>query len=174
MIGNLTASQPQICSQITFYTRWIRIYFKHIFSDVTTMTKSLTESSGMETIVQGSRAMIFTVNTIFGTWKIILIHSKINLGDFFPYKVWVKKNVTHIALNFSNLDCFSEKSFKSSKNTHAKDLKMVRQVNIVKKLPPGIMIKYKIHFWENTNFVKKEFAKKVILHLWVSCKLCLL
>ena len=89
-------------------------------------------------------------------------------------KVWVKKNDTHIALNFSNLDCFSEKSFKSSKNTHAKDLKMVRQVNIVKKLPPGIMIKYKIHFWENTNFVKKEFAKKVILHLWVSCKLCLL
>ena len=95
--------------------------------------------------------------------------------NFFPYaflsyflvKVWVKKN-------FSNLDCFSEKSFKSSKNTHAKDLKMVRQVNIVKKLPPGIMIKYKIHFWENTNFVKKEFAKKVILHLWVSCKLCLL
>ena len=93
---------------------------------------------------------------------------------FFSTKVWVKKNVTHIALNFSNLDCFSEKSFKSSKNTHAKDLKMVRQVNIVKKLPPGIMIKYKIHFWENTNFVKKEFAKKVILHLWVSCKLCLL
>ena len=75
-------------------------------------------------------------------------------------KVWVKKNVTHIALNFSNLDCFSEKSFKSSKNTHAKDLKMVSQVNIVKKLPPGIMIKYKIHFWENTNFVKKRICKK--------------
>ena len=104
-------------------------------------------------------------------WKTISSSSTV-----VPYlhKVWVKKNVTHIALNFSNLDCFSEKSFKSSKNTHAKDLKMVRQVNIVKKLPPGIMIKYKIHFWENTNFVKKEFAKKVILHLWVSCKLCLL
>ena len=105
------------------------------------------------------------------TYNILTIFSKtLQLTN----KVWVKKNVTHIALNFSNLDCFSEKSFKSSKNTHAKDLKMVRQVNIVKKLPPGIMIKYKIHFWENTNFVKKEFAKKVILHLWVSCKLCLL
>ena len=56
------------------------------------MTKSLTESSGMEAIVQGAGAMIFTVNTIFGTWKIILIHSKINFGDFFPYTLrgWVE------------------------------------------------------------------------------------
>ena len=51
---------------------------------------------------------------------------------------------------------------------------MVRQVYIVEKLPPGIMIKYKNYFWENTNFVNKEFTKKVILHLWVSYKMCLL
>ena len=68
-------------------------------------------------------------------------------------KVWSGKKYTHIFIYYANLDCLGEKSFKSAKSTHTKDSKLVRQVHIVEKLPPGSMIYNKNYFWEITNFV---------------------
>ena len=70
-------------------------------------------------------------------------------------KVWSEKKYTHISIYHTNLDCLGEKSFKSTKSTHTKDSKLVRQVHIVQRLPPGSIIKPKNYFWEVTNFVKK-------------------
>ena len=70
-------------------------------------------------------------------------------------KVWSEKKYTYIFIYYANLDCLSEKSFKSAKSTHTKDSKLVRQVHIVEKLAPGSMIYHKNYFWEITNFVKK-------------------
>ena len=70
-------------------------------------------------------------------------------------KVWSEKKYTHISVYHTNLDCLGEKSFKSTKSTHTKDSKLVRQVHIVQRLPPGSIIKPKNYFWEITNFVKK-------------------
>ena len=75
-------------------------------------------------------------------------------------KVWSEKKYTHIFIYYANLDCLGEKSFKSAKSTHTKDSKLVRQVHIVEKLPPGSMIYNKNYFWEITNFVKKIICKK--------------
>ena len=71
------------------------------------------------------------------------------------HKVWSEKKYTHISIYHTNLDCLGEKSFKSTKSTHTKDSKLVRQVHIVQRLPPGSIIKPKNYFWEITNFVKK-------------------
>ena len=71
------------------------------------------------------------------------------------YKVWSEKKYTHISIYHTNLDCLGEKSFKSTKSTHTKDSKLVRQVHIVQRLPPESVIKPKNYFWEFTNFVKK-------------------
>ena len=71
------------------------------------------------------------------------------------FKVWLEKKYTHISVYHTNLDCLGEKSFKSTKSTHTKDSKLVRQVHIVQRLPPGSIIKPKNYFWEITNFVKK-------------------
>ena len=77
-----------------------------------------------------------------------------------PNKVWSEKKYTHISIYHTNLDCLGEKSFKLAKSTHTKDSKLVRQVHIVEKLPPGSMIYNKNYFWEITNFVKKIICKK--------------
>ena len=74
-------------------------------------------------------------------------------------KVWSEKKYTHISVYHTNLDCLGEKSFKSTKSTHTKDSKLVRQVHIVQRLPPGSIIKPKNYFWEITNFVKKIICK---------------
>ena len=78
---------------------------------------------------------------------------------FLSSKVWSEKKYTHISVYHTNLDCLGEKSFKSTKSTHTKDSKLVRQVHIVQRLPPGSIIKPKNYFWEITNFVKKIICK---------------
>ena len=75
-------------------------------------------------------------------------------------KVWSEKKYTHIFIYYANLDCLGEKSFKSAKSTYTKESKLVRQVHIVEKLPPGSMIYNKNYFWEITNFVKKNNLQK--------------
>ena len=64
----------------------------------------------------------------------------------YTYKVWSEKKYTHISVYHSNLDYLGEKSFKSTKSTHTKDSKLVRQVHIVQRLPPGSIIKPKNYF----------------------------
>ena len=57
------------------------------------------------------------------------------------------------------------------KSTHPENSKLVRQVHVVQKVPPGSMIEQKNGFFENTIFVKNNLQKKVHLHLFFSCKI---
>ena len=90
----------------------------------------------------------------------IVCQCEVNLGNLIRTKVWSEKKYTHISVYHTNLDCLGKKSFKSTKSTHTKDSKLVRQVHIVQRLPPESVIKPKNYFWEFTNFVKKIICKK--------------
>ena len=84
-----------------------------------------------------------------------LVSNKLSTLFSCQNKVWSEKKYTHIFIYYANLDCLGEKSSKLAKSTHTKDSKLVRQVHIVEKLPPGSMIYNKNYFWEITNFVNK-------------------
>ena len=88
------------------------------------------------------------------------------------YKVWGKKKCTRVCVYYKNYARFRQKSIKSAKSTHPENSKLVRQVHVVQKVPPGSMIEQKNGFCENTIFVKNYLQKKVHLHLWISCKIC--
>ena len=87
-------------------------------------------------------------------------------------KVWGKKKCTRVCVYYKNYARFRQKSIKSAKSTHPENSKLVRQVHVVQKVPPGSMIEQKNGFCENTIFVKNYLQKKVHLHLWISCKIC--
>ena len=87
-------------------------------------------------------------------------------------KVWGKKKCTSVCVYYKNYARFRQKSIKSAKSTHPENSKLVRQVHVVQKVPPGSMIEQKNGFCENTIFVKNYLQKKVHLHLWISCKIC--
>ena len=88
------------------------------------------------------------------------------------HKVWGKKKCTRVCVYYKNYARFRQKSIKSAKSTHPENSKLVRQVHVVQKVPPGSMIEQKNGFCENTIFVKNYLQKKVHLHLWFSCKIC--
>ena len=90
----------------------------------------------------------------------------------YQYKGWCKKNRTHICSYYIILVNFCGKSFKSAKSRHHDNSKLVRQVYIVQKIPPGSLIKHKKIVCENTIFVKKNIAKKDCLLLQVCHKIC--
>ena len=83
-----------------------------------------------------------------------------------------KKKCTRVCVYYKNYARFRQKSIKSAKSTHPENSKLVRQVHVVQKVPPGSMIEQKNGFCENTIFVKNYLQKKVHLHLWISCKIC--
>ena len=111
-------------------------------------------------------------------------HYKFNQYIFVPHsnqsiwkthvinKVWGKKKCTRVCVYYKNYARFRQKSIKSAKSTHPENSKLVRQVHVVQKVPPGSMIEQKNGFCENTIFVKNYLQKKVHLHLWISCKIC--
>ena len=57
-----------------------------------------------------------------------------------------------------------QKSFITEKvSRYPEDSKLVRQVHVVQKIPPGSMIEQKNFFCKNTIFVKKIFYKIFLL-----------
>ena len=79
------------------------------------------------------------------------------------FKVWVKKKWTHVCVYYENYDQFRQKSFITAKSRHPEDSKLVKQVHVVQKIPPGSMIEQKNFFCKNTIFVKKIFYKIFLL-----------
>ena len=75
-------------------------------------------------------------------------------------KVWGKKKCTRVCVYYKNYARFRQKSIKSAKSTHPENSKLVRQVHVVQKVPPGSMIEQKNGFFENTIFVKKIICRK--------------
>ena len=105
----------------------------------------------------------------------MLGNSQLSISNEFGFssnKVWGKKKCTRVCVYYKNYARFRQKSIKSAKSTHPENSKLVRQVHVVQKVPPGSMIEQKNGFCENTIFVKNYLQKKVHLHLWISCKIC--
>ena len=113
------------------------------------------------------------------TWHVMILVSFafllscLSVSTFLSvHKVWGKKKCTRVCVYYKNYARFRQKSIKSAKSTHPENSKLVRQVHVVQKVPPGSMIEQKNGFCENTIFVKNYLQKKVHLHLWISCKIC--
>ena len=77
-----------------------------------------------------------------------------NIYRLIKRKVWGKKKCTRVCVYYKNYARFRQKSIKSAKSTHPENSKLVRQVHVVQKVPPGSMIEQKNGFCENTIFVK--------------------
>ena len=75
-------------------------------------------------------------------------------------KVWGKKKCTRVCVYYKNYARFRQKSIKSAKSTHPENSKLVRQVHVVQKVPPGSMIEQKKLFLWKYDFCKKLFAEK--------------
>ena len=114
----------------------------------------------------------FSCRTTIGNLQVFPLYAKLTVIVLLNNKVWGKKKCTCVCVYYKNYARFRQKSIKSAKSTHPENSKLVRQVHVVQKVPPGSMIEQKNGFCENTIFVKNYLQKKVHLHLWISCKIC--